>query len=276
MELVTYEAIPNDYGQVRFFPLLLANQTNTFLEEWFINFKFLHFCINRDVKKDFLEYRLPIEFVYSLRVKNRTFDGMKDDVNLLIERSLFQDLFRILVSTLEKANEIYEIAMTKKTGNSVFDLKTEIEKKKRTFHSLPFPEKIKKFEVKENFKKFLQALDAVNKARNCYEHRNGILGKEDCNSDNKLIINFRFPAPVAHDGKARGIFDTMSIDKKYTLQFVEERKAFRINQRLDMTFNDSYKLLYTINFALKGIIDNIYESCGVPETKQSWILKQFK
>src|SRR5665213_674440 len=93
MDIINYESVPNGYGQVRFFPLLLANQTNTLLEEWFTNFKFLHFCINRDVIKDFLEYRLPIEFTYSLRVKIRTFDEMRSDVNLLIERSLFQDLF---------------------------------------------------------------------------------------------------------------------------------------------------------------------------------------
>jgi hypothetical protein len=32
--------------------------------------------------------------------------------------------------------------------------------------------------------------------------------------------------------------------------------------------------LYTINFALKGIIDHIHESCGVKQ--QDRILKQFK
>jgi hypothetical protein len=103
-----------------------------------------------------LEYRLPIEFTYGRRVKERTFEEVKSDTSLLIERSLFQDLFRILVVTLEKANELYEIAVAKKTGNSVFDLRTEIEQKKRKFHSLPFPEKIKHFEVKENFKKSLR------------------------------------------------------------------------------------------------------------------------
>ena len=41
-----------------------------------------------------------------------------------------------------------------------------------------------------------------------------------------------------------------------------------------MTFNDSYKLIYSINFALKGIIDNVYESCDVADQVQ--ILKQFK
>jgi len=48
MNLIDYEIVPNGYGQIRFFPLWLANETTTLLEEWFINFKFLHFCINRD------------------------------------------------------------------------------------------------------------------------------------------------------------------------------------------------------------------------------------
>lgn len=274
MNLINYEIVPNGYGQIRFFPLWLANQTNTLLEEWFVNYKFFHFCINRDVKKDFLEYHIPIEFTYGRRVKERTFEELKADTYFLIERSLFQDLFRILVVTLEKANELYEIAVAKKTGNSVSDLRTEIERKKRMFHSLPFPEKIKKFEVKENFKRFLHALDAVNKARNCFEHRNGIIGKEDCNSDKKLVINFRFPAPVADDGKARGIFDRMPIGKQYRPKIVEEKKTFRLNKKLEMAFNDSYKLIYSINFALKGIIDSVYESCDVADQVQ--ILKQFK
>jgi hypothetical protein len=175
---------------------------------------------------------------------------------------------------LEKANELYEIAIAKKVGDSVFDLREEIEKKKRKFHSAPFPKKIEKFEVKENFKRFLETLNAVNKARNCYEHRNGILGKEDCNSGQKLILNFRFPAPVSTAGKPIGIFDSMPIGEKFPTQFVDERKTFRVNQKLDMSFNDSYKLLYTINFALKGIIDHIYECCDMDE--QVRILKQFK
>ena len=35
MDLINYEIVPNGYGQIRFFPLWLANQTNTLLEEWF-------------------------------------------------------------------------------------------------------------------------------------------------------------------------------------------------------------------------------------------------
>jgi hypothetical protein len=274
MDLVNYEAVPNDYGQIRFFPLLLANQTNTFLEEWFTNYKFLHFCTSRDVEKDFAKHHLAIEFSYHLREKVRTFEEIRSDVNVLIERSLFQDLFRILVSTLEKANELYEIAITKKVGNSIFDFRAEIERKKLSFHKAPFPKKIERFCVKENFKPFLRTLNAVNKARNCFEHRNGILGKEDCNNGQKLILEFRFPAPVSNVGKTIGLFDSIPTGEKFQPQFVDERKTFRVNQKLDVKFNDSYKLLYTINFALKGIIDHIYECCDVDD--QVRILKQFK
>lgn len=274
MDLVSYEAVPDDYGQVRFFPLLLANQTNTLLEEWFINYKFLHFCASRDVEADFAKHHLTVEFWYSLREKVRTYKEIRNDVDVLIDRSLFQDLFRILVWTLEKANEPYEIATTKKLGHSVFDFRGEIERKKRSFHKAPFPKKIEKFEVKQKFKQFLETLNAVNKARNCYEHRNGILAKEDCNNGQKLILEFRFPAPVSKAGKVMGIFDSMPIGENFPTQFVEERKTFRVNQKVDLKFNDSYKLLYTINFALKGIIDHIYECCDTND--QGRILKQFK
>ena len=100
------------------------------------------------------------------------------------------------------------------------------------------------------------------------------MGKEDCNSGQKLILNLRFAAPVSTGGKPIGIFDSMPIGEKFPTQFVDERKTFRVNQKLDMSFNDSYKLLYTINFALKGIIDHIYECCDMAE--QVRILKQFK
>ena len=100
------------------------------------------------------------------------------------------------------------------------------------------------------------------------------MGKEDCNNGQKLILKFRFPAPVSNAGKAIGIFDSIPIGEKFQTRFVEERKTFRVNQKLDMSFNDSYKLLYTINFALKGIIDHIYECCDMDE--QVRILKQFK
>jgi hypothetical protein len=175
---------------------------------------------------------------------------------------------------LEKANELYEIAVTKKVGNSIFDFRAEIERKKASFHKAPFPKNIETFGVKENFIRFLNTLNAVNKARNCFEHRNGILGKEDCNNGEKLILELRFPAPISHVGTTIGIFDSVPIGEKLQPQFVDERKTFRVDQKLDLTFNDSYKLLYTINFALKGIIDHIYECCATDE--QVRILKQFK
>jgi hypothetical protein len=274
MDLVSYEAIPGGYGQIRFFPLLLANQTNTLLEEWFINYKFLHFSVNRDNEKDFNKHHLSTEFSYSLKEKVRTFDQIRKDVNFFIDRSLFQDLFKILVLTLEKANELLEIATAKKLGLNVFDLRDEIENKKRRFHSAPFPVKIQKFAVEAKFQKYLEALIAVNKARNCYEHRNGILGAEDCNESNKLVINFRFPAPVSEDGETVGIFDSMPIGENFITKFVETRKIFRVNQKLDLGFNDSYRLIYTINFSLKGIINHLYDCCNMRQ--QIKILKQFK
>jgi hypothetical protein len=82
MDLINYETVPNDYGQIRFFPLLLANQTNTLLEEWFINYKFLNFCAGRDVEKEFSKYRLTVEFSYNLREKKRAFEEIRSDVNM--------------------------------------------------------------------------------------------------------------------------------------------------------------------------------------------------
>lgn len=274
MNLINYEAVPDSYGQIRFYPLLLANQTNTLLEEWFVNYKFLHFCTTRETAEDFSKFRLTIEYTYSGRQRVRTFDEIKNEAGKLVDRSMFQELFRIMVLTLETANELYEIAKAKKTGNSIFDLRKDIENKRRAFHRTQFPDKIKKFRVKDNFQSFIAALIAVNKARNCYEHRNGLLGPDDCNSDGKLVLTFRFPAPVSEEGKPVGVFGRMPLGAKFVNQIVDEKKVFRLGEKIDLNLEDSYKFIYTINFALKGIIDHIYETCGVQE--QRWILKQFK
>ncbi|MFO1487754.1 MAG: hypothetical protein U1F65_04680 [Verrucomicrobiota bacterium] len=274
MELINYETTPGEYGQIRFFPLLLANQTNTQLEEWFVNYKFLNFFMGLESEKKFSEYHLNVEFSYSLRLKSRNFEEIKRDVNFFIDRSQFQDLFRILVLTLENANELYEIAIAKKTGNSIYELRENIQRKKQKFHKSSFPDKLKKFQIKPRFKQYLETLNAVSKARNCYEHRNGILGKEDCNEGQKLVLNFRFPAPVLNSGEIVEPLSLEAIKEHSRSQIVEQKKTFRINQRLNLGFNDSYKLLYTINFALKGIVDHIYECCE--SDAQVRILKQFK
>lgn len=95
MELVTYQLTPGSYGQVRYFPILLANHTNTHLEEWFTNYKFLLFSVRNTTDEEFKDHRLSVEYHYSLRLRERTFDEIKSDSVALIEGSLFQQLFRI-------------------------------------------------------------------------------------------------------------------------------------------------------------------------------------
>ncbi|MFC5051182.1 hypothetical protein ACFPK9_11250 [Rubritalea spongiae] len=274
METIYYEHVPGGYGQIRYNPLLLANVTNTQLEEWFLNYKYLHFLLNKDTEEEFAQYKLPVEFEYSMRTRSRSFQELADHSKILIDQSLFQDLFRVMVSTLEKANEMIEITNLKKVGCSIEDFKVEIKKKVKAFHKKPFPEKVKKFEVEEGFKEYLEALKAVNKARNCFEHRNGVLGKEDCNSGDKLVMNCRYPAPVGRDNKPIEILDRMPLGEHYRCEFVETKLKYRISEKLKMGFVDSYKLIYTINFALKGIVDDIYRKCSFDE--QIWIIKQFK
>ena len=60
----------------------------------------------------------------------------------------------------------------------------------------------------------------------------------------------------------------------YRGEFVETKLKYRISEKLKVGFVDSYKLIFTINFALKGIINNIYRKCSFDE--QVWIIKEFK
>lgn len=274
MNLIEYEFTPGAYGQVRFFPLLLANEINTKLEEWFTNYKFLHYSTNRNIEKEFSEFHLPLEFIYSMRTRERSYERMKSEVQKLIEYCQFQELFRILVEALERAYQLHQIAVTNKVGSSITKFQREIEKLSKEFHHLGFPDKIDRFEVNEKSKDFLNALITISKLRNCLEHRGGIIGSKDCNRGNKLILKVRYPALLNKEGKGLSIFDHADEKKIPPLEFKEEELKYRLGDEVIINFNDSYKIIYKINFALKGIIDWIYECCGMSE--QIPIIKQFR
>ncbi len=274
MDIISYQLTPESYGQVRYCPILLANHTNTALEEWFTNYKFLLFAIENTTEEEFSNHRLSVEYLYSLKIRERTFTEIKQNSTSLIEASLFQDLFRILVTTFEQANELFEISETKKIGQNILDFQQEIEKKTYKFNRDDFPKKIKKFAVEDKFQDYLATLVAINKARNCFEHRNGILGIYDCNVGEKLVIKFRYPAAIDADGKPVGLFDKVKGNQDLRLQFIEGKKTFRVKERIRLNFEDSYKLIYTINFALKGIVDFLYKLKDMDE--EVTIIKEFK
>ena len=274
MDLIKYEMTPGGYGQVRFFPLLLANEINTSLEEWFVNYKYLHFSTNQTHEEKFNEFRLNIEFSYSMRTRERSHAAIKSDVSQLIEYCQFQELFRILVEALELVYELHQIAVSKKEGASITDFKALIEKRSKAFHHLPFPDKIEKFEVNKKSTDFPDRLVAISKARNWLEHRGGIVGPQDCNQGNKLILKARHPALLGSEGKPLSIFDQTNERKIPPISFMEEKIKFREGEKISIGFNDSYKIIYNINFALKGIIDWIYECCEFKD--QTLIIKQFR
>ena len=272
-KLVSYETTPGSYGQIRFNPLVLANVTNTLLEDWFINYKFLDYATNKVEPSLFEKHRLNPEFEYPLRLHTRTFSEIQAATRDLIERSMFQEIFRILVTTLEEANHLHQAAIQEKVGGSVFALREAIDKSVRKYNRLGFSDKLKRFEVNERFTPFIDSLGAINKARNCLEHRNGLVGKQDCNEDGKLIIRICYPALITDDGPLRAFTSPTTPEKQPKLDFVTEAIRFSKNERVSLSFPDCYKLLYTLNFGLKGVIDSIYELCNVED--QGVILRQF-
>lgn len=88
------------------------------------------------------------------------------------------------------------------------------------------------------------------------------------------MINFRYPAPIDSNGNPVGLFDKVKGNQDLRPQFVEDKKKFRIKERIRLDFEDSYKLIYTINFALKGIVDFLYNLNDIDEEVP--ILKEFK
>ena len=275
-KIISYEQVPGRYGQVRLFPLFLANELMTKLEEWFVNYKYYEFAIRNVTESDFSKYQMPIEYIYSYRIRDRSYSDVSNSVLTLIRQSQFQELCRIIIYHLEVAYEIKKVLTTESAGNSICDYQNKINNFTKSYHSIPFPEKCKEFLDGESENTGLENLKAINKARNCYEHRSGILGIKDCNVSRMLIINNSYPAfRNCETGNIRFLKEESFSGNTDTFELIHDLTKFNLGERIDLNFEDTYKIIWTTVSAFKGIIDYLYRIKNVG-TEQGQILIQFR
>ncbi|GBC61251.1 hypothetical protein DENIS_2211 [Desulfonema ishimotonii] len=115
-------------------------------------------------------------------------------------------------------------------------------------------------------------LQQVNRVRNCLEHRAGIVSKKDCDENkNYMSIIFRYPKVSSQKGE---ISPTSEIKGKQnpSIEFKDEVKKFRLNQKIHFNFDENNKLLFSINICFKYIIDGIYDIMNIDQNKTETII----
>lgn len=272
---------PDGYGLVHLNPLLVANIVNTKLEQWFENNKFIHYAIDRVQPDDYAKFSLPLEYTYSMRLQeNRNYDNLKKEVMSSINAKEYQILINIIFETLAMVYECKLIIETKKQGKSIKDFEKHICGKMRDFEGKSFPEKIILLASLAKANEMLEILKKMNAIRNCMEHRNGIVGKSDCKNRSYIEIKWEYPKLEDSGREVRvvggantGARPQIAFAKEF---FTKETKRFFLGDKIEMDFHDNYKCLYTINLALKPMIDEIYKMVGVSHDRQDLIIKEFK
>ena len=116
-----------------------------------------------------------------------------------------RDCVEAIGPSLEWARKILSIysitSITSLNENNVAHLSGEISGKVWTEKIIKFADKFENFSLKTKFDYLQSTYDmklpeltesilTINKARNCMSHRDGIVGKQDCNTNNGLNISW--------------------------------------------------------------------------------------
>jgi hypothetical protein len=122
----------------------------------------------------------------------------------------------------------------------------------------------------------LEILSQINRARNCLEHRAGIVSDKDCDSGkNYLSVQWTYPRITSPAGDMSPISDIKGRNDPQLL-FTEEIKRFRKNERIQFEFYDNTKCIFSINTCFKRIIDGLYKLFDVDQEATPVILREFK
>lgn len=273
MNLIEYELTPGGYGQVRYHPLLLVNETNTEFEMCWSSFRALAVGLGRLTDENLSADPVALNYTYSMRTRPLDFAAVSANASRMTDICAIQEIHRIVVQALEQAHTLVCISRQKRTGQSINDYRDVIEQEQRRFHRLPLPEKLNRFTVDEVFTRYLSFIDSVTKARNALEHRRGVLGKQDCNAGGKLRVALKVPGAL-HAMRRHGS-QSASV-RTAEAKFVDDVVVFRQGDHVSFDPVTVCGIMVTANFALKGIVDWIYALNGFSATdEQGWILKQF-
>lgn len=273
---ISYQISTNSYGQVRAIPLLLANNLNSKIEQWFQNYKFTYIAINQLTESDYSKH-LQLEYIYSRRtLELRDFPEISSDVTTEVDLLNYHQLVKIIHEHIELAYKIYISLKEGKTGQTILNFEKHIEGLCLTFHKRNFPKKLEKITNDLALSVSLDALAQINKVRNCLEHRAGIVSEKDCAPSKKYMsVKFRYPRIDSPDGE---MTPSSNIKGRQTtdINFIDEEKMFHQGEKVSFTFAENTKLIFSLNVCFKSIIDGIYDLFDVNQENSETILREFK
>jgi len=172
----------------------------------------------------------------------------------------FQDLMRGVRGSLEQAYFFQELSKTKEVKSDITldDLLAPFYKRAS---DLSFPDLLEK--VNASLKEpliFSDAFNSLQKARNCFEHRAGIVGKKDISADGSMKLHFPTLKMFHYRGGqevelvAGQILDTHDADKdgERGVQIFSRldlrHREFRLGERLSLDLADFNQIAFACHF----------------------------
>ena len=270
-----YQLTPPLYGQVKVTPLLLANELNSKLEKWFQNCKFHHLAIS-GLSRETYDIPLQVEYSYSRRTSlPRDFLRIKSDITSETDLLNYHQLVKIVHEFIEESHKIYLALTEKKQGDTILSLEGHIKALCGRFHKINFQNKLDQIESNLNITSSLEYLRLINRVRNCLEHRFGVVAEQDCDPGKGYIsIHWRYPRINSDNGELSPLSAIKGRQNTF-IDFVDEVKKFRKNERISFDFYDNYKCIYTINMCFKKIIDALYDLQKVDQEIHQVIIRDF-
>lgn len=275
-ESISYQLSTTSYGQIKAIPILLANDLNSMLEQWFQNYKFIYLAINQ-LSEEAYDKPLQLEYTYSLRNQDlREFSKIFSDVNSEVDLLNYHQIVKIIHTYIELAFKVYSSLNEEKQGDTILDFEKYIESKSKKFHRKSFPEKLEIIANDLALTTPLDILVQINRVRNCLEHRGGIVSQTDCDpTKNYMSITFKYLRIDSPNGEMSPISDVKG-KQNIDVNFTNETKKFRLGEKIFFDFYDNTKLIVSINICFKAVIDGIYDLYNVNQNEMKIILKEFK
>lgn len=155
----------------------------------------------------------------------------------------FQDLMRGLRASLEEAYFVSELLaagkLSAKSNTTIDDVLAPFRKKAT---DLNFPDLLSAVNVRlEKPLEFSDAYRSMQNARNCLEHRNGVVGQVDAKANGKMILWFpRLMAFLDRNGQQIEIYAGMEVQAGESIMIKTDvqRREFSLGQRLSISVAD--------------------------------------
>jgi hypothetical protein len=215
------------------------------------------------------KYSLPLGFVTIEPAASRklTFEQAKERSDEWLLGSLLTDSVNITGNLLDDSRAVCALlrlfSPTKQTKGAEVN-RVLIEEAKR-FHRLGFP---KKFEIlREEYGVRTQLEEhflSLNRARNCFVHRRGIVSREDTTHQDELVVKWRTGEMVAKavDGDSEVVLtkpEVLQSESHIFIRIVDKTKAFSVGQKISFDRDELCQNIFTLFFLARELVASVDE-----------------